>query len=410
MVPAVRDVAIDIDPNNFLAHYNRGLLRIQVGDDNRAIDDFNYVLQMEPDNLMAIYNRATLLHRTGDLQGAIRDYTKVIDQYPNFWIGLQNRADCYRRLGMKNQADLDEFRIFKAQMDKHVGIQPRWTKDQARQTRKKSEVDMSKYNQIVVADEETVEHEYESAYRGKVQNRRLEIDYMPMYVLSYMPYLNVVKPYQVFDSSLDAFNQHSRPRHTIYLTCNPKTLDERQTNVVFSLADSLSADILATDDLQKAKSLALQRAVTALMTQNFAGAAEDFTTCIGIDDKMVLAYWQRAVCVAMENEFSAAQGMDSQLKNAGALADFDKALQLDPDNPYILYDRGNLHMARSEYAQAIDDYTRAIAHNANLAEAWFNRGLALIHSGKKEEGMKDLSHAGELGIFGAYSMMKKFSK
>ena len=404
------DTAIDLDPNNFLAHYNRGLLRIQVGDDNRAIDDFDYVLKMEPDNLMATYNRATLLHRTGDLRGAIRDYSKVIDQYPNFWIGLQNRADCYRRLGMKNQAELDEFRIFKAQMDKHVGIQPRWTKNQARLTRKKSEVDMSKYNQIVVADEETVEHEYESAYRGKVQNRRLEIDYMPMYVLSYMPYLNVVKAYQVFDRSLDAFNQQARPRLTVYLTCNPKTLEEKQANVVFSLADSLSADIQASTDLSLAKDLLLQRAVTALMTQNFTGAAEDLTTCIGIDDQMVLAYWMRAVCVAMENEFSASQGMDSQLKNAGALADFDKALQLDPDNAYILYDRGNLHMARSEYMLAIDDYTRGIAVNPQLAEAWFNRGLAYIHSGKKEEGLRDLSHAGELGLFGAYSMMKKFAK
>ena len=404
------DVALDFDPNNFLGHYNRGLLRAQVGDDNRAILDFDFVLTLEPENLMALYNRATLLHRTGDLRGAIRDYSKVIDQYPNFWIGLQNRADCYRRLGMKNQAELDEFRIFKAQMDKHVGIQPRWTKNQARLTRKKSEVDMSKYNQIVVADEETVEHEYESAYRGKVQNRRLEIDYMPMYVLSYMPYLNVVKAYQVFDRSLDAFNQQARPRHTVYLTCNPKTLEEKQANVVFSLADSLSADIQASTDLSLAKDLLLQRAVTALMTQNFTGAAEDLTTCIGIDDQMVLAYWMRAVCVAMENEFSASQGMDSQLKNAGALADFDKALQLDPDNAYILYDRGNLHMARSEYMLAIDDYTRGIAVNPQLAEAWFNRGLAYIHSGKKEEGLRDLSHAGELGLFGAYSMMKKFAK
>ncbi len=31
------DLALDIDPNNFIGHYNRGLLRAQVGDDNRAI-------------------------------------------------------------------------------------------------------------------------------------------------------------------------------------------------------------------------------------------------------------------------------------------------------------------------------------------------------------------------------------
>src|SRR3712207_9505664 len=57
------DMALDLDPNNFLAHYNRGLLRMQLGDDNRAITDFDYVIKMEPQNVMAIFNRA-VLHRS----------------------------------------------------------------------------------------------------------------------------------------------------------------------------------------------------------------------------------------------------------------------------------------------------------------------------------------------------------
>ena len=46
------DRAIDFDPNNFLAHYNRGQLRMQLGDDNRAIADFDYVIHMEPENYL----------------------------------------------------------------------------------------------------------------------------------------------------------------------------------------------------------------------------------------------------------------------------------------------------------------------------------------------------------------------
>ena len=42
------DLALDIDPNNFIGHYNRGLLRAQVGDDNRAIEDFNFVSRWSP--------------------------------------------------------------------------------------------------------------------------------------------------------------------------------------------------------------------------------------------------------------------------------------------------------------------------------------------------------------------------
>ena len=55
------DNALDLDPNNFLAHYNRGLMRVQLSDDNRAITDFDFIIKMEPQNFMAIFNRA-LLH------------------------------------------------------------------------------------------------------------------------------------------------------------------------------------------------------------------------------------------------------------------------------------------------------------------------------------------------------------
>lgn len=70
------DAAIDLDPNNFLAHYNRGLMRVQLGDDNRAITDFDFVIKMEPKNFMAIFNRA-LLH----------DKTKPEGGYPRLYYG-----------------------------------------------------------------------------------------------------------------------------------------------------------------------------------------------------------------------------------------------------------------------------------------------------------------------------------
>ena len=158
---------------------------IELGDDNRAVEDFDYVVRMEPSNFMAIYNRALLLDRIGDLRGAIRDYTTVINQFPNFWTGLEQRAWCYRRLGMTSKAELDEFRVFKAQMDKHVGIQKRWSKAKLRDVRKRSEINLDKFNQIVVEDEPEVDHEYKSIYRGRVQNREVDIDMMPMYMLPY---------------------------------------------------------------------------------------------------------------------------------------------------------------------------------------------------------------------------------
>ena len=42
-----------------------------------------------------------------------------------------------------------------------------------------------------------------------------------------------------------------------------------------------------------------------------------------------------------------------------------------------------------------------------LAEAYFNRGLALIYMKREAEGIADLSKAGELGIYQAYSIIKQ---
>ena len=39
--------AIEYDPNSLIAYYNRGLLRAQIGDVNRAVEDFNKVLLID---------------------------------------------------------------------------------------------------------------------------------------------------------------------------------------------------------------------------------------------------------------------------------------------------------------------------------------------------------------------------
>ena len=402
------DKALELDPNNFLAHYNRGQLRVQVGDDNRAIDDFDFIIKMEPNNIMAIFNRALLLDRTGDLQGAIRDYTRVIDEFPNFWTGLQYRANCYRRLGMTAKAELDEFRILKAQMDKHLGIQPRWSKSKQKEVRKQSDIDMNKYNQLVEADENEVEHEYASAYRGKVQNRKVDDDFMPMYVLSYRRYSGSVNSFTAFDNDVEQFNNTTKPIHPIYICTHDKALTQDETKTFFALIDTLSERINRINNWEKERPLLIQRAVAYTVVQNFDEAINDLTAYLQTDSTSSVAYWQRAVCQALMNEVSQSQGIEANLKNARTLSDFEEAIRRNPQNAFLYYDRGNVYVSRQDYQRALDDYTKAITLEPNLAEAYYNRGLARIRCGKRKEGLDDLSKAGERGLYDAYSVIKQY--
>ena len=400
------DTALDIDPNNFLGHYNRGLLRAQVGDDNRGIEDFDFVLKLEPNNLMALFNRALLLEQTGNLRAAIRDYSKVIEDFPNFWFGLEHRASCYRRLGNTKQAELDEFRILKAQMDKRYGKQQRMT-DKQRQMRKRSDEDMEKYNQLVIADEDEVEHEYKSAYRGRVQNRKADLTFLPMYGLTFTRPQDDVKTEMPYEATIEDFNATSRSR-TVYVSNDLTKLEEDRMRQTFVYIDSLSTAIDATKNMKDVKPLLFMRAIAYSTIQNFDNAIDDLSICIQIDSTLTLAYWQRAVCQAKINEFNASQGTNIDLKSANVLGDLSDAIQKSPRNAYLFYNRGNLYAQRNDYQHAIDDYTHAIALEERLAEAWFNRGLAKVFANKIEDGISDLSKAGELGLYQAYSVIKKY--
>ena len=399
------DTALDLDPNNFLGHYNRGLLRAQVGDDNRGIEDFDFVLRLEPDNFMALFNRGLLRDNTGDLRGAISDYSKVIEQYPNFWTGLQNRASCYRRLGMTRQAELDEFRVLKAQMDKRYGIKS--SQKGKRQMRKRSDEDMDKYSQLVVADEQSVEHEYRNAYRGRVQDHQVAIAYQPMFGLSFeKPKSEVKQQTVVFDRFVDAFNQHSGT-YALYVSNSSPTLDEGKSQTYFAYIDSLSAQIGTLTDMELISQKLLLRAVAYASIQNNEGAIDDLGTYLQIDSTSVLAYWQRAVCQSRVNEFQASQGTNVDMKRANVLSDLSDAIRLDGQNPYLYYNRANVYAQRHDYQRAVADYDRALALDPSLGEAWYNRGLTRLDMKQTTEAIADLSKAGELGLYTAYSVIKR---
>lgn len=404
------DTALDLDPNNFIAHYNRGLLRMQLGDDNRAILDFDYVIKMEPQNVLAIFNRGILHEKTGNPKAAIADFTTVIDQFPNFWTGLAYRARCYRHLGMNAKAEMDEFRILKAQLNKHQGTQQRWSQSKQKEMRKRSEIDPEKYNQIVVEDEHEVEHEYKSEYRGRIQNRQVDMKFQPMFELSYLQQTDGVKDFKPFDKEVEQFNVHAKTQEPLLIACHVPQLSEAQSQHFFSLIEHLSNRIAALPGKRELTRLLLQRSVAYAATQNFDDAINDLNTCLSIDSTSSMAYWQRAVCQARLNDFQLSNGIEVQLKSAGALHDISKAISLSPQNAFLYYNRANMRAARKQYAEAIDDYTEAIRLEPSLAEAYYNRALTYIIANKKNEGIADMSKAGELGLYDAYSVIKKIRK
>lgn len=200
-------------------------------------------------------------------------------------------------------------------------------------------------------------------------------------------------------------------------------LDESLSRRYLAVVDSLTTRINAEHNEKRMMPLLVQRAVAESVTQNYDAALNDLNTILGSDDNCVLALWHKAYCQSMANEFSIAasmqngatdndkQGRDMSfaLNRSKVIDCLNQAIMLDRENQFLYYNRGCALLANKNYTQAIDDFTRAINIDNGLAEAYYNRGLARIKNGSQQEGIADLSKAGELGLYNAYSVIKRIA-
>ena len=89
------------------------------------------------------------------------------------------------------------------------------------------------------------------------------------------------------------------------------------------------------------------------------------------------------------------------------MRDYDKVIELAPDFAFVWYNRANLLAYQKDYQAAITSYTQAINIEPDFAEAYFNRALTYLMLNQRDKAINDLSKAGELGIYKAYSILKK---
>lgn len=81
-----------------------------------------------------------------------------------------------------------------------------------------------------------------------------------------------------------------------------------------------------------------------------------------------------------------------------------------PTEADILFDQAEHYYIIGDYETAIDSYTEALKLDDHHREALYNRGVIYIKLERIEEGLADLSKAGELGLYSAYNLIKRYSK
>jgi len=81
------------------------------------------------------------------------------------------------------------------------------------------------------------------------------------------------------------------------------------------------------------------------------------------------------------------------MEHKQAIEDYDKAIQLNPNNPVIYNDRGDSHLALNNHENALADYTKAIALNPNYDSAYINRSKCHLKNKNYTKAIADCDNA-----------------
>ncbi len=439
------DKVIEKEPHNQIALYNRALLRAQVGDNNRAIEDYDKVLQMDQENYFAYYNRGLLRAETGNFRGAIEDYSRVIRKYSDFLPAYSARAEARKKVGDMKGSEKDFWTAvnLNKEADK-IRRNKRKEEHQKGETadnkvRKQSDKNMNKFNRLLIADEkETEAPKYKNETRGRVQDKNINVELEDLFVLTYYEKGESLKSRNYFNVALDKFNTQYKLSHKLIITADEASLTEDRIKAHFASINELSKQI---DSRPNDAKVYFARSIDFMLVQDFAGALEDLTRVITIDPNFSFAYYNRAVIRYKQLKYNLSEEQKSEVSSAEsfnltnlkagkkttATTDFTKKSNLQMEYEMILrdldavvgklpkfiwayYNRANVHCMQKDYRSAVTDYNEAIRLEPEFAEAYFNRGLVNLYLGENEKGIADLSKAGELGMSGAYNIIKRISQ
>jgi tetratricopeptide (TPR) repeat protein len=110
-------------------------------------------------------------------------------------------------------------------------------------------------------------------------------------------------------------------------------------------------------------------------------AIADFTKAIELDPTYVTAYSSRGLAWQKKSQYE------------NAIADFTEVIRLDPTDFGAYHDRGDTQALRLDYDKAIADYSEAIRLLPTYAAAYHDRGLAWAAEHEHDQAIADLSEA-----------------
>lgn len=413
-----------------------GMINLLLKNDDEALTDLTKAISLGSKWAGDYVNRSILYHRKNNFRGALADMDMAVQLAPQDASIFFNRGVLRQQVGDYNRAE-DDFRragelapdkypkfildaiIARKPIDEKLMREQAATYQPPKRDRRKEFSSRVAQNQISDPNEE----KYTSESRGNVQNKYADVINEPNIALTYYVQNQTLRRTNYFHYSVQEYNRLGLLPSPLRFTAQEIPLTADMVNKHFDQIGRLTKQIdnfegrftfsQSDQNTQMGAALYLGRAIEFALVQDYASAMDDCTKAILLDPSLIFAHFLRANWRYKQIEYqketgdienSAKYEMDFEIM----LRDYDYVISRMPDFAFAYYNKANLLCQQRDFQSAIAYYTKAIAIDSDFAEAYFNRGLTHIFIEETEQGIEDLSHAGELGIYQAYNLITRF--
>ncbi len=423
------DKAVSISPDDAQCYYNRGVLRQELGDYNRALEDLSQAIDLDPDRTEMRYQRGLVEMQLRQWKQARQDFDTLIACYPYFLPSYYLAAQAATAQGnsktafryRQQAADLEnnkEQLQTQQQSAPNTDVQVAEAQPQRRDRRKEFSSRTAQNQSEPTEDEQ----KYNSETRGSIQKRYTDVVNEPNITLSYYAQEQSLRRTNYYQQAVEQLNRAQLLPAPLHFTVQETPLTADMVNYHFSQISNLSQQIDQLDLLNTPRNtptnnthaaIFFARAIEFALVQDYSSAIDDCTRAANRadDDMDAVIYFCRANWRYRLLEYQRATGELTAEANMDfdiMLRDYDQVIRLQPDFSFAYYNKANILCTQRNWQAAIDNYTRAIEADNDFAEAFFNRGLTYIYIDEVEQGLADLSRAGELGIYQAYNLITRF--
>lgn len=361
--------------SSFMYYYLEGEKLLEEKKYDEALANYNEALNLYPYHADAYYSRAGIREKRGDVEGALRDYTIYLELKPDQFDALFSRALLL--------LSFEKWESAKKDFEKLLELPPGET------------------NQIYFQQDQ-VTSSINQVFTNQGANKAYLFNYLGLTELELNDAANAKLH---FDSAI-YYDQNEANYFVNLGKCEEKLGDKQSAIAAYQTAlaitpghpiadhnlNILKREVASPDEDERL----LDEFIAKNPTAYFAYGERALYRFNAEDHKGAIADYNKAIELSgKEPEYWMNRGLAREKTGdlIGAYDDISKAIQLDDQYEKAWLNRANLLYKVGRYAEAIEDYDIALLQYGDYGIALYNRGLAKYRVGKKSEACYDLKRA-----------------